>query len=258
MGRPRNPPRPRLTLDDDRRLETQLKVKALELDKMLPEHILTFCYQIPPEFLNMEEDLLLGKLRKITNFNPPNTVEKLRSNFWIEYERVVDAGGLMNMDRVWAGACARGLFLGYLDSWKNMAWILCRPTEYLRQLETMYSYAMRRINELITHPFIKENKIDYKHAELVLKAANMLDMRLRGGYVQKNLNINKEHKTIEFTNNTGEKMLDLDTKLQALEEEAKRLASPPEPVDTIEHLTKITSDIKPEIIVVDIVDGNKE
>lgn len=247
-----------LTLDEDRKLETQLKVKVLELDKMLPENVLAFAHQVPPEYLNIDQDLLEHKIRANYSWSPPNTVERIRNNFWMEYERCIDSGELFNVDHLWQGACPRGLLYEYLGSWKNMAWILCKPAAYLQQLESMYSLALKRINELIMHPFIKDNKIDHRHADLVLKAANMLDMRLKGGYVQKQLTITKEHKTVEFSRNPDERMNDLDAKLNQLEEEAKRLTLQPEPVDTIAHLTNITETKKPEPVNQPVIETTAE
>jgi hypothetical protein len=81
-------------------------------------------------------------------------------------------------------------FLGDLPSFyikqalsipEHLAWIICPPTSYENTLEEALTRGMKRINEILDLPLFESNgKIDYRAAELIMRAVGFVDVRKHG------------------------------------------------------------------------------
>lgn len=202
---------------------------------------------IHEEYLNKEETTLMAYLFKHHNrWQPSVQVEKLRLNFWMEYDRI-------QMSRVETTMVMVNIYRGVVDDayWYNItssfphifAFILCRPLSYEQSMEALLMQSLRAQYDILNLP-IKNSRgqIDPKILELKLKTAAMVDLRNKGGYINrsetKNLTMlqqKTEHTHKHIVDSTAENKTagqleqDFAKQLKQLEEEARMQLPPPEP-----------------------------
>lgn len=208
---------------------------------LLPESLKQAVTTIPEELINKDEDALLKILAEKYSYTPTTSVEALRNNFWMEHDRVaVTRNEIMNQTNVYLGVISREHFHNLMNGMHHvLAYILCRPPEYESIMKGLLNLSTRRIRDVLNIPLKKANGDiqDPKIIELVLKAAAMVDLRAKGGYVQrsetKNLTLMKQEQTSYTTvfNAASSKTsdlpaltADLDAKIAALEKEMQVVA----------------------------------
>jgi len=95
-------------------------------------------------------------------------------------------------------------------------------------IEEMLTFAMKQVREILAMPVVNSvGFVDTKLAELKLKAAMMLDMRAKGGYIQRSMqivqstNINEnKNTTISVSSHEGvEDQSSIDDRIKLLEQE---------------------------------------
>jgi hypothetical protein len=228
-------------------------VKQLEqedsLINYLPEDIKQRALEIPEPLVNQSEEDLLDVLKRQFSYEPSPTHEALRHNFWMEFERAYTSkkDTLMTMTNVYLGVCSRQYFDRISKEMPHvLAYILTRSPEYDAIQAGMLSLATRRVRDILQIPLRKADGTyqDAKILELVLKAAAMVDLRNKGGYINrsetKNMTMieqNTKHTYAGvFTAASGDgsktaASLAEDIKLQlaALEKEAGETPEPPSP-----------------------------
>ena len=211
---------------------------------LLPESMKKSVLSIPEEMVNQDEDTLLRILEERYSYKPTASVEALRTNFWMEYDRVATTRNeVMNQTNVYLGVISREHFHNLCNNGGHvLAYILCRPPEYEAVMKGLLNLSTRRIRDVLNIPLQKANGDiqDAKIIELVLKAAAMVDLRAKGGYIQrsetKNLTMMKQETTsytTVFNAASSNKSPDLatltaniDEKIAALEKEMATVALP--------------------------------
>jgi hypothetical protein len=204
---------------------------------MLPESMKKSVVSIPEDMVNQDEDTLLRTLEERYNYKPTASVEALRTNFWMEHDRVsTTRNEIMNQSNVYLGVISREHFHNLCNNGTHvLAYILCRPPEYEAVMKGLLNLSTRKIRDVLNIPLQKADGSiqDAKIIELVLKAAAMVDLRAKGGYVQrsetKNLTMMKQETTsytTVFNAASSTKTTDLasiaaniDEKIAALEKE---------------------------------------
>lgn len=164
--------------------------------------------------------------------NPSTTVQQLRRMFWIEFDRAIEQRTMMNNSNIYPGICTREGFLKLTDRKECLAWLLVPPTDYMANTEALLTQGLKRINEMLHFPLkTKEGNFDHKLGELILKATLALDMRVKGGYLQRSMQMTKIESTNTNTNNnnvavtvstenvTPEGIAAIDEQLKLIEEE---------------------------------------
>jgi len=193
---------------------------------------------IPEELISVDEDSLLQILKEKYRYAPTASVEALRTNFWMEHDRVATTRNeVMNQTNIYLGVISREHFhnLTKGEALHVLAYILTRPPEYEAVMKGLLNLSTRKIRDVLNLPLQKANGEiqDAKIIELVLKAAAMVDLRAKGGYIQrsetKNLTLMKQEQTsytTVFNAATSTKTPDLkalttdiDAKIAALEKE---------------------------------------
>ncbi len=211
---------------------------------LLPETMKKAVLSIPEEMVNQDEDTLLRTLEERYKYKPTASVEALRTNFWMEYDRVATTRNeVMNQTNVYLGVISREHFHNLCNNGGHvLAYILCRPPEYEAVMKGLLNLSTRKIRDVLNIPLQKANGDiqDAKIIELVLKAAAMVDLRAKGGYIQrsetKNLTMMKQETTsytTVFNAASSTKSPDLatltaniDEKIAALEKEMATVALP--------------------------------
>jgi hypothetical protein len=158
---------------------------------------------------------------------PSPIVEKLRRMFWIEFDRAVEQRTMMNMSNVYPGVCTREGFNKLIKKKENLLWLISPPEDYSASVEHLLTTGLKRINEMFTFPLkTKEGNFDAKLGELILKATLALDMRVKGGYLQRSVQLSKIESTNTNTNNISVMVgTDSPTKegLDLIDEELKKI-----------------------------------
>jgi hypothetical protein len=145
---------------------------------------------------------------------------------------------MINLQNIYLGICTKSYFHQLTDH--HLAFILTRTADYQAVIGGMQSLALRRIRDVLSIPLQKMDGSyqDPKLIELVLKASAMVDMRNKGGYLQrsetKNLTLMEQRIKSEnsythvFTAASSDKsadfaLKDIDEKIKILEKEAAML-----------------------------------
>lgn len=170
---------------------------------------------LPDEYLNMPED----EVEKLFP-DPSPTVSQIRTLFWLEYDRAVECRVKMDLPRVHLGCCTRETFLKLLRTPSALIWILTPPPEYMAQVGELLTYALKQVREILAMP-LKNSMgfVDSKMADTKLRAAMMLDMRLKGGYVQRSMQITQNINENRYTKVSTEEVTNLDDEIKRLEAE---------------------------------------
>lgn len=190
---------------------------------------------LPQELVGLDEDALLDVLEEHYKYKPTAAVEAMRNNFWMEYDRVsTTKTEVMNQSNIYLGVVSREMFYKMLkESPHALAYILCRSPEYEAVMRGLLNLSTRKIMAVLNLPLKRADGSiqDPKVIELVLKAAAMVDLRAKGGYVQrsetKNLNLVKQTSYTNVFNAASSTKSpdmvslaqDIDEKLAALEKE---------------------------------------
>jgi hypothetical protein len=160
----------------------------------------------------------------------------------MEFERVQltkSKNEMMNITNVYLGVCTREYWFKILNTDRHLfAYIMTKSPAYEAAMAGLLSLATRRIRDVLSLPIDPDG--DPKLIELVLKAAAMVDLRNKGGYLNrsetKNLTMMKQETTHSYSHmfsatgrakDAADSLLDIDEKLKALEAE---IAGTPEPV----------------------------
>ena len=147
---------------------------------------------LPTSYIEMSED----DLKKMFP-DPSALIEQLRRMFWIEFDRAVEQRTMMNMSNIYPGICSREGFNKLLKKKENLLWLILPPVEYSHSVEHLLTSGLKRVHEMFTFPLkTREGNFDHKLGELILKATLALDMRVKGGYLQRSMQMTK----IESTN----------------------------------------------------------
>lgn len=197
------------------------------------------------------------------------TVHQLRRMFWLEYDRAVSNRTLMDMSRVYVGVCSRAGFYKITDSQPNLSVILCPPKNYMIETEDLLALGLRRAREILQLPLVTPYGVDSKLADVQLKIIMMLDMRLKGAYVQKSVQISHNVNTNQNINHSVEgavspdSMKSLDERLKELESEIAQKAQgnlpTPDPVQAMNDIqTKKVERVRLEAIDAEFTEVKKD
>jgi hypothetical protein len=207
---------------------------------LLPESVKKTALMIPEDLLGKDEEDMLKILEDRYKYKPTAAVEAMRNNFWMEHDRVsVTRNEIINQSNIYLGIVSKEYFYKVLDTAPHIiAYILCRPPEYEAVMKGLLSLSTRKIRDVLNIPLQKADGSiqDPKIIELVLKAAAMVDLRAKGGYIQrsetKNLTLMKQENsyTNVFSAAGSTKTMDLstlttdiDAKIAALEKEMQAI-----------------------------------
>jgi hypothetical protein len=222
--------------------------EPLSLLNVLPEDTRVHALNIPEKYIDKSEEEML-KLMEEEGCKTSPTLEALRNNFWMEYDRIQGSKkeNTMTLMNVYFGVCSKAYWCKVLaEQPYNFAYILTRSPDYEAVQAGMLSLATRRVRDILSIPLTKSNgeMQDPKIIELVLKAAAMVDLRNKGGYINrsetKNMTLIEQNTKHSYagmftaSSNDGSKTAaqlqqDINAQLMALEEESKNSAPLPEP-----------------------------
>jgi hypothetical protein len=240
------------------------KFEVRDLTDLLPPKIAGLIDQLPKAFIDLTEQTY----EKETDYKPTQVDEQLRYAFWQEYERILERRQRrMVMANVYSRIVHNRTFYDIIENPRRLAYFIIPPIRYSIRMEQNLSLAMERVREILELPITRQicrceincrcpgankrtpnqkkrcrcrikckcsAKIDAKLAQVILNAAQMVDLRVKGAGVKKidqrilqaNINVgdpNAPNKTQPELNN----LADLDRQIAELERESKAQALPP-------------------------------
>lgn len=147
--------------------------------------------------------MLLNEERELRKYCSPDTRdERVRLSFWDEYNASTSVGKRMSLQSIISGGTSWEVWAtAYEPNDRKMLWIFCPPVSYVNAMRHILHRGTERMLEIMNFPMItKDGKVDTKVANLVLRAWQLADMRMKGGIMQKvqieqkslNLNLNAE------------------------------------------------------------------
>lgn len=115
----------------------------------------------------------------------------LRLSFWKEYDDACRNGRKMHIASVYTGVCLRQTFEKLCTRAEFLAFLTLAPKAYEVMVQEALSHGLEELRAILDMDNISETgKINTRIMDLKLKIVAMLDMRVRGAVVQKNLNVN--------------------------------------------------------------------
>lgn len=179
-------PATEISVSDEQNPRSVVNLVPPSVSERLKQHVFEH-----PELFDKDEHTLHKYLRAQER-TPSPLDNRLRLKWWMEYDRVQARGeAQMNMVNVLAGLCSRELFYGhYLKNPNKCAWLLCPPTGYMVKAEEALEFGLEQLRDILDLPHVNYGKVDTKLADLKLKIVALLDTRVQGAIVQKNVNVN--------------------------------------------------------------------
>lgn len=166
-----------------------------------------FIAAIPEELTNIDEEELLNTLSVKYLYEPTNLVLSLRVRFWAEFDVAFAKKQQMNMSNVYLGLCSRAHFYHICSkSPHQIAYVICEPPDYKTALEGLEPLQLRLWKNILSIPTKDAGKLqDPKILELQHKVALAIDLRQRGGYLNRSetKNLTMLHQKSEHTYTQG-------------------------------------------------------
>lgn len=150
---------------------------------------------VPSGFLEMDREELEAEV------NPTKTDKAIKIAFWREYNRSRLTGTHISMRGIANGICHESYINHkFLPSSKKIAWMLQANIADEIGMQIMYEKSMDRLDEILNSNMTDKNgNLDARRAEVVLKAIQLIENRVKGLAIQrtesKNLNVKIEEKT---------------------------------------------------------------
>ena len=117
-----------------------------DLLELLPTSISSALSVIPEDVVNMSESALLKKIPS----DMMETVEVLRTSFWLEYNRSKVSGHNFNAAAVYASVCSKGFFMKKILTRSYMAALISRPPiGYEIAVQNLLIKSLRKQREIL-------------------------------------------------------------------------------------------------------------
>lgn len=145
-----------------------------------------------PDFFDRDErDLLL--LLKRNALGPSPMDNRIRLKFWMEYDYCQHyQKEAIDLARVTSGICSFEYFYRkYITCVSKLSWMLCPPTGYVVKSEEALEFGLDQLREILELPLVDANgKVNASLANIKVRITEMLDNRVKGAVVQKNISYN--------------------------------------------------------------------
>lgn len=146
--------------------------------------------------LAMDEQALKRRLKEEKRFLSA-TDNRIRLRFWDEYDRAQGEQRQITISHAFAGICTRQYFYqGYLKDPYRLAWLLCPPANYITIAEEALSFGLEQLRDILAMDDQEKDtktgtlKLNLNLLKLKVKIVELLDQRLKGGIVQKSVQVN--------------------------------------------------------------------
>lgn len=204
----------------------------LSVGSLLPIGLKTKLKQLvreqPEMFEKSEQEL--DKLLVERGAQPTPLDNRLRLAFWHEYDASCLAGRHMNLSNICAGLMSLTYFsTKYLNHAEKAAWMLLPPVKYDVLVTESLHHGLNKLRDLLDISIYnpKTGMPDPRLIDCKIKIVAMLDMRMKGAFVEKRLNVNIQKNINEEL--TKINMEDLEEQIRKLEGQSSEPAHTAKP-----------------------------
>lgn len=175
----------------------------------------------------LEEEILQQSETTIrTLLSPSHQMEAVRTRLWAlikarHYQKDI---ARIQLSEIAAGIAPLGYIEQIFTKKYMVAWCGCPPIDYDTRIEALLDKAYDKLQRILEFPLSDaDGRIDAKAANLVIQVAKMIDLRSKGGYLerveQKTFQVNSTVEEAKQLFRTNEKLSieELDQKIKALE-----------------------------------------
>lgn len=141
--------------------------------------------KVEPDLFSMLEADLWKEL-VFRKRRPSETLQVLRLQFWIEYNRAQASMSNMKMNNVYGDLCDQMVFYMYMEKIENLVWLLCPYGANKSKMVIALNKGINDFMEILGAPNFKENgNLDIMTVNAKIKIFNLIDCRLNGMPTQK-------------------------------------------------------------------------
>jgi hypothetical protein len=156
------------------------------------KYIDTAIFEIPEIFEILDETEFKKFIREKFRVRYNATENKIRYNFWTEFDDALNEGRQVKTNRVHGSFMDERLFEKYFLARPEIcAYMLRRPLDYATTVNEILTFGMEKLRGFLELPETdaKTGQINTKMLEIKLKIIQMMDMRVHGAPTQKSVQI---------------------------------------------------------------------
>lgn len=147
------------------------------LAMMLPDQLAEQAKALPIELLTQDEITLT------TLVNPTEQQQRLKIQFWDEYELAIKNHRQMLVSNITFGVCTKEYLEEFCIAKRNVAWLISPRASYKIRIAELLDRGLKVISDIFDMDAEGKNAVNVR--TLQLAALRMLDMRKHGGYTQR-------------------------------------------------------------------------
>lgn len=171
-----------------------------------------------PDLVDLDEQMLKKKIREETGTNCTATDNQVRMNFWVEHGRAVFTGKRMNVVGLVYNICSVEFFnKTFLKNNYKVAWMVCPIVNFIVKATESLDFGLGELRETLAQPHIQGNSIDHKLLNAKISIVKLLDARVNGAAVQRNLNVTRQQIEVMGTATGEERERLIDQHIRQLE-----------------------------------------
>lgn len=192
---------------------------------------------LEPVLFDMEEKYLYQELCGMAC--RPNAIDnRIRVQFWLEYDTACAELRIMEPVRIYSGVCSLQAWYKMLSKPAKVAWMMLPPVHYINKMKAALDFGVDMLDDILKRkPEDYENEnAQIKFMELQVKIISMLDQRISGAYTQKieqknmNLNISTTDKAVGQAL-IGNNMEEINRRIKELEKRERKAQNVPEDIE---------------------------
>jgi hypothetical protein len=171
------------------------------------------------DYYELDEVRLFAAMSRL-GASPSPSLNRLRTNLWISFDRARTSREAILDFHVAAGVCTVAQLHLVLKNPLQAAWLFTPPRTYVEMLDETLEYGMMKLRAILDMPETMANgQINQKLVDTKVKIIAMMDLRKNGAPTQK-----IEQKNINHNVGTASKAIPVDQmSMEKLEERAAEL-----------------------------------
>lgn len=156
------------------------------LAELLPEPLKSLAATLPVKLLVQDEETLTQLV------NPSEQQKRIKILFWEEYNAAMRQDRLIVIGNIIFGVCTRDYFLNFIDTPRNVAWMLSPKPSYQLRIAELIEKGLDCLEQIFKMDVTDKTAVSVRNLQMA--ALRMIDMRKYGGYTQR-----QETKTLSKT-----------------------------------------------------------
>lgn len=172
-----------------------------------------------PDLCDLDEQVLKRYLRSEVGMSLSATDNRIRINFWNEYDRCVGLDKKMTIYGIISRFTSFEFFTKtFLKSNEKVCWMICPLVTYMVNAEEALAFGMDELRDTLSVPHIVGNKIDHKLLNAKITIVKILDARVHGAAVQRTLNYTKTQVDVVGSVSASERERLIENQIKQLEQ----------------------------------------